>query len=144
MLIDYTVNHIIWGNFEIEDESIWMFGSSNFFIPMKQSHVLFACTWLERINEIDQNGEVTQNFLYFRISLGKDTSSIWRFWISSLLKSRKTLTLEHISELRPIEWYRIIQTNIGYLKSQLWESYLKWAAIHFYKENFSKLTFSSF
>ena len=61
MIVDYTVNNIIWGNFEIEDESYNMFGSSTFYIPIKQDHVLFACTCLERINLVDKTGDVRKS-----------------------------------------------------------------------------------
>lgn len=58
LFIDYMINNIIWGNFESEDEALARFGSVSFFIPIKQSHVLFACTTLERVVLVDKDGTV--------------------------------------------------------------------------------------
>ena len=56
--IEFFVNNLLWGYFDMKDESYNMFGNSTFFIPMKKSHTLFASTNIERYPIVDKHGNV--------------------------------------------------------------------------------------
>ena len=59
LFLDYLVNNIIWGHFEMEDQEFQMFGCSTFYIPMGTELILFASTNLERVPLIDNKGTVS-------------------------------------------------------------------------------------
>ena len=59
LFLDYLVNNIIWGHFEMEDQEFQMFGCSTFYIPMGTELIVFASTNLERVPLIDNKGTVS-------------------------------------------------------------------------------------
>lgn len=78
VFIDFIVNHVIWGNFQIEDDGYNMFGNSTFFIPMNYDYMLFVSTNIERYPTVDKDGSVSLNvsqYVIYRRSLVKTSNN---------------------------------------------------------------------